>query len=303
MEQIKFTKAFFIKLGAKGRYEPYSIPEGKARIGFHNFTLEKINSCLWDELMKMEGPNYDKKGVAARDVNMLRYFVESTSEDVWITFHNRHLYWCRLENTPLLEDSISRYRTVTDRWLSYNIKGQELIEDQIPGNISKIQRFPAAICRVKEVDALERLINGVPSEAYQGISQAKDVLVHEIEKGLRLLHWKDFEILVDLLFRNAGWNRVSKVGETMKYVDIVLEEPISGERYLVQVKAEATREDFDKFLSQIPKEGYNKLYFITHSPDGDFTHNYDKVEVMLPEELAKKVVGLGLTDWLMKKIQ
>ena len=235
MEKITFNNAFYIKLGSRGKYEPDSIPARKARIGYDYFTLAEINGRDWDALKKKkEAPNYDKKGVATRDVNMLRYFVESTPDDVWITFHNQRLHWCRLEQSSVQEDDISRFRTVIGGWSHFNLTGQELFENQIPGNISKIQAFRAAICRVKEVEQLQRLINGEPSDIYRDIASAKEALISKVEKGLHLLHWKDFEILVDLIFRNAGLNRVSMVGEGMKYVDIVLEERIDGDRYLVR---------------------------------------------------------------------
>lgn len=302
MEQIEIANAFYIKLGSKGIYVPHSIPAGKARIGYDYFTLEEINGKEWDVLKKKSGPNYDKKGVATRDINMLRFFVESTPEDVWITFHNRRLYWCRLENSPVQEDNVSRFRPVLGGWSEFNLVGRELFDNQIPGNISKKQAYRAAICRVEEVEQLRRLIGGEPSDVYQAIALAKENIAREVERGVRLLHWKDFEILVDLLFRNAGWNRISMVGETMNYVDIVLEEPITGERYLVQVKSTATGKDFEEFISKSSGGGYTKLYFIVHSPAGDFANKPENVEVMLPNELARKVVDLGLTDWLMKKI-
>lgn len=60
--------------------------------------------------------------------------------------------------------------------------------------------------------------------------QARTALIDEVQGALRELHWKDFETLVDLLFRQAGWRRLSMLGETMKYADLELEEPINHER-------------------------------------------------------------------------
>ena len=61
------------------------------------------------------------------------------------------------------------------------------------------------------------------------------------------MHWKDFETLVDLLFRQAGWRRLSVLGETMKYADLELEEPITMERYQVQIKSAADLGDFARY--------------------------------------------------------
>ena len=48
-------------------------------------------------------------------------------------------------------------------------------------------------------------------------------LAKQVEGGLSPLHPNDFEILVDLVFRNAGWRRVSSVGGAMKFVDMELD--------------------------------------------------------------------------------
>lgn len=77
---------------------------------------------------------------------------------------------------------------------------------------------------------------------------------------MSLPHWKDFEILVDLIFRNAGWRRVSVVGESLKFVDMELEEPITGEQYQVQVKSDATIADFKEYAEQFTERDFRKLY-------------------------------------------
>jgi hypothetical protein len=38
----------------------------------------------------------------------------------------------------------------------------------------------------------------------KGVMQARTALIDEVQGALRELHWKDFETLVDLLFRQGG---------------------------------------------------------------------------------------------------
>lgn len=54
------------------------------------------------------------------------------------------------------------------------------------------------------------------------------------------LHDSGFELLADLIFANGGWRRVSFFWETMKDVDLVLGQPVTGERAFVQVKSRAS---------------------------------------------------------------
>lgn len=235
----------------------------------------------------------------------MKKLVHSDLDDVWITFHTSHLWWCRVAESGIEQDDISKYRRVAGKWCNCDIDGNPLIISQISGRLSKTQGFRGTICDVGAVDDLRRLLNNQPSKTYQTISEAKENLEKEVGEGLRLLHWKDFETLVDLIFRNAGWRRISLVGETMKYVDMELEEPITGDLYQVQVKSDATQADFQEYAEQFSQGSFRKLYFVVHSSQEKWTDppKYEHVELVLQEHLAKMVVELGLINWLLKKIK
>ena len=104
---------------------------------------------------------------------------------------------------------------------------------------SQLQGFRGVVCSVREASRLRSVLSAESSLAHQAVTHARAVLIHEIRGALGELHWKDFETLVDLLFRNAGWRWLSLLGETMKFADLELEEPINHERYQVQIKAKA----------------------------------------------------------------
>jgi len=311
MEAVEFRRAYYIKLGEGGKWAESSIQESKARIEWVGWTLEEINQApnpeAADALKKKHRSEYKNKGTATKDLNALVTFVSSTSDDIWVTFHAGRLWWCRLGEGQVLEDETSRYRLVSGKWHDRDIHGHILLANQIPGSIAKVQGFRATICRIAEVDDLRRLINDVPSDAFQAISRIKEELISEVEKGLTRLHWKDFEILVDLLFRGAGWKRVSLLGGTMKYVDLELVEPVTGDMYQVQVKGSATRKDFEECARNFAHGVFRKLYFVVHTPrDGLATHQAETntdIELVLPGRLARMVVESGLTDWLLTKIR
>ena len=169
------------------------------------------------------------------------------------------------------------------------------------------QRFSGTICGFDEdqVGDLRRLLNNEQSNSFQAISRAKETLTKQVEGGLSPLHWKDFEILVDLVFRNAGWRRVSCVGETMKYVDMELEELITGDRYQVQVKSDATLADFMRYANGFNDADFRKLYFVVHNSQEKWANvpEFDNVELILQERLAEMVVDFGLVKWLLTKIR
>jgi hypothetical protein len=307
MNKVRFTRAYYIKLGKGGKWEESSIRENKARIGWHDWTTEEINQGDWGALKEKHQHDYKNKGSATMDINALKAIVESTSEDIWVTFHASQLWWCQLGRAGILEDEISKYRLLSGEWHNQDINGHILLVNQIPGRIAKVQGFRGVICKIDKVDDLGRLINDEPSEVFKIISRVKSNLIIEVEKGLTQLHWKDFETLVDLLFRNAGWRRVSLLGGTMKYVDMELMEPVTGDMYQVQVKSKATISDFEEYAQGFTHHIYRKLYFVVHSPDKHLTalqpDKYEEIELVLPKRLAKMVVEFGLTDWLLTKIR
>jgi hypothetical protein len=307
MQPVDFKNAYYIKLGIRGKWEETSIRENKVRIGWANWIVEEINQRDWNNLKEKYQHEYKNKGSATADINALKTLVESTSDDIWITFHASQLWWCRVGEPGILKDEISNYRRVLGQWYNHDIHGQPLIINQIPGSISKVQRFQGTICSVKAVDDLRRLLNNQPSQAFQAISETKEELIKEVEQGLKGLHWKDFETLVDLIFRNAGWRRTSVIGETMKFVDMELEEPITGDLYQVQIKSAASVNDFEEYTKNYSPGSFRKFYFVVHSPEEKLA-NYqgvpdENIELILPKRLAQMVVDFGLTDWLLKKIR
>lgn len=305
MKPVDIRNAYYIKLGRKGEWEESSLRENKIRIGWNQTSSEDINNGNWAKIRKELGRGSKDKGTATRDYHALRWIAESTPDDVWISFHSSRLWWCKPGKAEILEDKTSKYRKVAGKWQSQDIHNAPLIINQIPGTLSKLQGFRGTICRVKEVDDLRRLLNDQPSEAFRAITKATQNLTTEIEQGLRTLHWKDFETLVDLIFRGAGWRRTSLLGETMKYVDLELEEPITGDLYQVQVKSRASLAEFKEYADNFAGAGFRKLYFVVHTPTGDWSDNRHaaNIELLLPEQVAQMVVEFGLTNWLLKKVR
>ena len=69
------------------------------------------------------------------------------------------------------------------------------------------------------------------------------------------LHWAEFETLVDLIFARSGWQRVSRVGGTLADVDLILEQPVTGETAFVQVKSKAGQSVLDDYIGRFRRSG------------------------------------------------
>ncbi len=314
MESIVISNAYYVKLGRGGKWADDSLRNGIIRIGWRNQSLDDVNNWRESAIREMELRSREKDGLTtaksaiSNETIALSKIVHSTPEDVWITFHGPYLWWCRVAETGIEEtDAISKHRKCAGKWSNCDIKGNRLIINQLPGRLSMKQRFSGTICGFNEdqLDDLRRLLNNQPSEDFQAISKAKETLTKLVEGGLSPLHWKDFEILVDLVFRNAGWRRVSCVGETMKSVDMELEEPITGDRYQVQIKSDATIADFTEYAEDFDGGDFKKLYFVVHNSKEKWTNapKYGNVELILQERLAEMVVDFGLVSWLLKKLR
>lgn len=221
MEPITIKNAYYVKLGRGGEWAEDSIQNGLIRIGWIEQTIDDINnwreSVIREKILsaRKERGLPTKQTAVSNEVSALSKIVYSTPDDVWITFHSSYMWWCRVAETGIEEDDTSKYRKVEGEWRNVDIEGTPLIINQIPGRLSAIQRFSGTICGLDEtkVDDLRRLLNNQPSTEFQDISRAKADLIQQVEKGLSLLHWKDFEILVDLFFAMPVDGELASLGK------------------------------------------------------------------------------------------
>lgn len=306
MEQVEFKRAFYIKLGKRGKYEQSAISESKLRLGYDGQSLQDINCSNWDKILEQLCQRQSRRE-AKKDLNALRSICESTSEDLWITFSQGRMWWCKLGSREIIKDDVSKFRQVDGKWSDKDVYGKRTLEiNSIPGVISKIQGFRGTVCRVRPLDTLRRLVNAEPSPVFSEIGACETALINSVEKGIKGLHWKDFETLVDLVFRGSGWRRISMLGGPMKFTDLELEDPITEDKYQVQIKSQATLKDFQDYAKGFDRQHRRKLYFVVHSPDKSLSAIQElpqDVELILPSRLSEMVVRLGLVGWLKEHIK
>jgi hypothetical protein len=312
-----FAKAYYIKLGKGGRWAGDAIASGRLRLGWQSIPLTEIHAGEWVRIRARLAEEHKHKGTVTTDTRRLRDLANSGPKDLWITFHGSRLWWGRVADGPIEEDSVSKFRRLADGWHDTNLKGEPLVAGRVPGVIAQLQGFRGTVCSVEKREVLRRLIAGETSPEWMAVAAAQETLVARLQDAITHLHWKDFETLVDLVFRDAGWRRRSVLGETMKFADLELEEPITGDAYQVQVKSSADLADFNQYAASFrsqQRRDFRRLYFVVHSPSPKLADRAPAegrqgaeedgtVALILPSRLSRMVVDAGLVSWVLDKIR
>lgn len=297
--------AYYIKLGRGGDWERECVEEKQTlRLGYREIPDDLCRQGKWDEVQEVLKGIREDSGAATRDKNQVRAFYEADENALWVTFFGDRLYWCFSKPEITLLPDKTKIRSVIGPWSSTDIQGNPLQKFQLSGSLLRMQGFRGTICKVKELKYLVRKINGVVEPEVESALQAKAEFESKVEALIRKLNWKDFELLIDLIFRQAGWQRMGVVGKTEKAIDLDLQYPITGERFLVQVKSSAGLRQLQNFGERMAEyQDYDRAYFVVHTPSSDLAKaQVNDIEIWLPRDIAHRVVLYGLADWLITKV-
>ncbi len=169
--------------------------------------------------------------------------------------------------------------------------------------LTQVAGYRQTICRIKPEGYLLRRINAVEEPVVARAHEVRSAMVAVAAEMIAGLHWADFETLVDLIFARSGWQRVSRVGGTQKDVDLILEQPTTGEKAFVQVKYKAGQAVLDDYVDRVRRSGtYQRIFFVCHSPKGALSaDNESRLHVWAGDRLADAAVRAGLFDWLTER--
>jgi len=306
MKIVEAQDVKFIKLGRSGGWEERCIESNKPsiRLGFMNPHHQECLDGDWD-FIKNYWLKSKTKGKATETTNQIKDFYTQPSTTLWITFYKRLLYWCFAEEkVAILEDTGDREREVKGKWNFCDVKGNPLYVESLSGKLTKVQMFRGTICSVKESDYLLKRINAIELPEVTKANMSLDNLISCIKPLIKNLTWQDFEILVDLVFSNAGWQRIAPLGKVEKSIDLDVYSPVTGKRAFIQVKSQSSKEEFEKYLRdfKIMKQ-YNEMYYVCH------TNTSALEEVQIPsnvqliglDRMAELIINAGLTKWLIAK--
>ena len=306
MEKINPTAAYYIKLGGGGDHERECIETNQTIwVGFRSVPFEKCREPFWDEVRDILLKAHDyplNAGTSQR--NQLRVFCEADENTLWVTFYQDRLWWCFAKRGINCQSDNSKTRQALGGWKYTDINGKELETSRLSGSLLSMQGFRATICRVREFDYLVRKINGEILPEEKTALQARDAYEAAILGVIQHLHWKDFELLIDLIFRQAGWQRLGRVGGSQKTIDLDLFSPITLERFIVQVKSEADQSRFQQFQDDTSDMGGAACaYFVVHKPARTLTKDLETEthKLWLTKDIAHLTVQYGLGDWVIEK--
>ena len=192
----------------------------------------------------------------------------------------------------------SRYRRTIGPWRNADVARAPLAMHTLSTRLTQIAAYRGTICAVGEEAYLVGRLNAMPQPAVARVIAARTELADAIAGLIPLLHWAEFELLVDLLFTRSGWRRVTVLGGTMKDIDLLVEQPVTGERIAVQVKSKATQAVLDACAEAHAANGLaDRFYFVCHSQSGPLvapTGGEGRVMLWQPAEIALQRPTPGL---------
>jgi hypothetical protein len=308
------ARAFYIKLGEGNCWAKVAFERSILPLGFPQISHEQALTAIQTKDLQPIKDVYEQnrgfaRGTATRYSNEIWKFYTAGTDVLWITFVDGRLWWCfaDAEVFPNLADDPdatgSRYRKTNGGWRDKDVKGQTLWINALRGSLTTTAGFRGTICRVREFDYLKRLLNGEKTAETVAVSTARLTLIDALEPLIRGLHWKDFELLVELVMTQGGWRRVSAIGGTQHTTDLELELPLTGERAIVQVKSKLDQHMAEKITADLTEAaGGARVFVAYHTTPEQLSIDQENITLIGPEALAKHVVDLGLTTWVMGKV-
>jgi len=305
MNKIKPTKALFIRLGQGSNFAKECVIEKNTlKLDYREIDHNLCSAGKWEEVREQIIQKYNcTKGVATRSAQQIKYFYEEEKNTLWITFYNNLLYWCFLDKKVTLEKDGTKYRKVIDGWNNKNIDGKTLFLENFNGRFLQINGYMGAICRVSEFSYLVNKINNEQKKETTEAQRAFNSLKEKITPLIKDLKPKEFELFIDLIFRNAGWHRTGKIGGTQNLIDLAIIHPITGERAVVQIKCKSQLSEYKKYEQQfLEMTEYDKFFYIVHSPESDlekYNNEIENINIYFADKIAEMAINAGLYDWLL----
>lgn len=303
---INPSEVRFIKLGQGGMWEKGCI-EGttpSVRFGFDNPHHEDCLRGNWN-VLEQYWRDLKRPAEATKIVNQTKDFYTLGANALWITFYKRKLYWCFADTQVIeVEPHGSRLRKAIGGWHCDDGAGNPLYVDSLSGRLTQVQGFRGTICNVREREYLLARLNGAALKDVQEAATKLELLKSSVEPIIQRLHWKDFELLVDLILTRAGWQRLSPLGKTEKSIDLEMLLPVTGRRAFVQVKSSSSLQELKNYTEQYKAmDQYEEMLFIVHTADPSLREYAKEQEItfMGLAEVASLAVDSGLTQWLIQK--
>lgn len=301
---FEHTDVRYIKLGQAGCWEhACRFEDSTLRLGYESNQHRECMEGKWDAVREhWRRVRNGNSASAQRDVNQIQAFYELPESTVWITFHGGLMYWCHANSRVHERADGTRERYTVDGWHCTDANSSPLRISELDGRLTKVQAFRGTICEVQDPAYALRRIRGEPEPDVVVAESTKTELERSLANLIDGLWWGDFELLVDLIFTNSGWQRVSRLGKDQKSLDLELYSPATGRRAFVQVKSQADPSAFIESVNAFEEHRLDEMYFICHKFTGNRPHIRDQRCFFWDrDQLATLTCDLGLTRWLINK--
>lgn len=304
---VHAQRALYIKLGQGGQWEADCIRDGNLRFGYHEIPHQAAVEGRWKEVNVALRGYSSSAGAITRHENQVREFYEAGSDILWITFFSDRLWWCKSPATLTLHEDFTKTRPTVDGWHDADLMAVPLLKSRLSGKLLALQMYQGTICSVGDLDYLLHKINGTVEPHVAAAQSAYDGLQSALLPIIQKLHANDLEILVDLIFRQSGWQRVGVAGGTEKDIDLDLISPVTQERIAVQVKSATNAAVWNAYRKKYADmRGFSRFYFVTHTATDALTKEAagqaDQSFVLWDgRQLAAQAIRGGLTGWLLDK--
>lgn len=310
MNPIKASQAKYIKLGEGGKWQGLCIEDGTARMAYfevpHELGLTGDSEAIRQVFLDRELA----KQAASSHARQVMDFYKSRDETLWITFANGNLYWAFLK--PEVEffggnsrdfPQGSRLRHTQSGWSNQSLKGTVLRESDLNGALTSVKGYQGTICDVKAFDYLLDKINDRDAPQITAARTARKQVLDVIKDLVVMLSWRNFEVLVDLIFAQSGWRRMSQTGGSQETVDIELMLPSTGERAFVQVKSRTNQKQLEEYISKFEGRSESRMFYAYHTTNTDLVCSDERISLIGIDQLSKMVLEAGLFDWLIERAE
>jgi hypothetical protein len=305
---VEAERCLFIRLGKCGEQTAQSIVAGELRLDYPQVSHEFCLAGRWTQVdSQIAGESKDREA-SARHTNQIRAFYEASEATLWITFHADCMWWSFAAPGVSQRANVIKVRTTIDGWHQCDVNDQPLAASRLSGSLLAVQAYRGTICAVDPSYVLHK-INCIDAPRVAAADHALVALIDSLQPIVERLHARDLEVLVDLIFRNAGWQRVGVLAETETDIDLALESAVTGERIAVEVKAHATIEDYREYaVRYVSMVGFDRFYFVTHSlidaevaAESGGGSSPAGVRFWGSRSIAQRAAHSGLAQWLVDK--
>ncbi len=271
-----------------------------------------------------------KPSTVTKARNTIRNVCMADETDIFFTFHNGFLWWCKPTGAPgknkefrkdmigtqskeCRQSDLIRY---TSKWNNKSIDEKRTLDEwKICGQLRRKQMVQGTMFELKDKDEINLFKWTIGSEKCDKL-EPFDTQLQELKSQLceavRLLAPADFEAFVDMVFTQSGLRRMGRSGSNMKTIDGEYQLPfnniglkasdkseVPGKTIYVQSKAklkESELNDAIKSLYEFCPETKEATIVIPF-------HTWEKNNANAADEIQKKLDSINAkeeipSEWL-----